>query len=235
MDESQPLSGSLASPEPHPLPETPDLSALRAHYRCPHCAQVVKGLVQYYGHINYHHKPHLPLVGKKARRAPTATELLTAMERAQAGIARASRELGVSIPYFIKWAQQLIPVEWAEYKTRPLAGIVKKGSSDISKRPIYVRSLKILRGERQPPKMWILYPHQTLAKLQHYGLMPDSCMLCGFAERRISDYRSPMLLDFLDGNQENWTQDNLRVLCYNCYFLNVHDLWGKSKSTALGL
>lgn len=224
--------------ENRPLPETPDLSVLKASYRCPHCGTELKGLIQYYGHIAHYHEPtKRPLkTGKKVSRAPMASELLDAMARAGAGLARACRELRVSVPYFIKWAEILVPIEYAEYRKRPLIGVgIQKGSPDLTKSQAYKYAKEVLAGNAPAKEAWSLYPHRRLNQLQRYGILPDTCMLCGFNEHRAFDYRTPMLMDFIDGNQSNWLEPNLRVLCYNCYFLNVKDMCGKSKYTSLGM
>lgn len=214
----------------------PDRSVLTAVYTCQHCNKKLNGMIQYYAHVAHYHDTTRPLmVGKKARRQPLASELLDAMARAKAGITRAARELNVSRPYFVKWAEILIPEEWAEYKTRGLKGIgIKKGSVDIAKSAAYKRFLSVLNGTTPAPERWSKYPQKRMQKLQRYGLLNDTCDLCEFSERRISDYKSPILIDFKNGDQTNWTYDNIQMLCYNCYFLNVKDLWGRSKYTALG-
>lgn len=56
------------------------------------------------------------------------------------------------------------------------------------------------------------------------GIIPEKCNICGFEERRISDYKVPLLLDYIDGDIENKKLENIRLLCYNCYFLNVGNL-----------
>ena len=35
----------------------------------------------------------------------------------------------------------------------------------------------------------------------------------------------PLLLTFKDGNKKNYLLDNLTMLCYNCYFLQVGDIF----------
>ncbi len=47
------------------------------------------------------------------------------------------------------------------------------------------------------------------------------CSSCGFSEERISDGKMPLLIDFLDGNLNNRKLENIRPLCYNCFFLLV--------------
>jgi hypothetical protein len=51
------------------------------------------------------------------------------------------------------------------------------------------------------------------------------CYQCGFSEKRVIDYKQPLILNFKDGNKNNWKLDNLRMLCYNCYYLYVGNLF----------
>ena len=51
------------------------------------------------------------------------------------------------------------------------------------------------------------------------GMMEEVCTKCGFAERRITDAKVPVILNFKDGNKKNWHLENLEFLCYNCSFL----------------
>jgi len=55
------------------------------------------------------------------------------------------------------------------------------------------------------------------------GYLKDECYHCGFAERRVTDYKIPLLLNFKDGNKLNYLINNLELLCYNDYFLLVAD------------
>lgn len=63
-------------------------------------------------------------------------------------------------------------------------------------------------------------------RLIHYGFMEEKCALCGFHERRVYDYSVPLILDFIDGDRENYSLDNLRLLCYNCTYLTSHNVRG---------
>ena len=51
------------------------------------------------------------------------------------------------------------------------------------------------------------------------GLIEEKCASCGFAERRVTDTKVPVILNFKDGNRKNYHLDNLEFLCYNCSFL----------------
>jgi hypothetical protein len=55
------------------------------------------------------------------------------------------------------------------------------------------------------------------------GYIKDECYRCGFCEKRVTDYKIPLLLNFKDGNKVNYLLDNLELTCYNCYFLFVAD------------
>ena len=52
-------------------------------------------------------------------------------------------------------------------------------------------------------------------------IIPVKCSVCDFSEHRITDDKIPLMLDYIDGNLENKSLDNLRWLCHNCYFLLV--------------
>lgn len=51
------------------------------------------------------------------------------------------------------------------------------------------------------------------------GIVEEKCSQCGFDERRITDYKVPLMLGFIDNNKQNFSLDNLEILCYNCFFL----------------
>ena len=51
------------------------------------------------------------------------------------------------------------------------------------------------------------------------GLIEEKCSKCGMNERRVTDTKVPIILNFKDGNKKNWHLDNIEFLCYNCSFL----------------
>jgi hypothetical protein len=59
------------------------------------------------------------------------------------------------------------------------------------------------------------------------GYLKEECALCTFKERRISDYKVPLILNFRDNNPNHYNLGNIRFLCYNCYFLNIGDVFNK--------
>lgn len=62
-------------------------------------------------------------------------------------------------------------------------------------------------------------PRKIKARLLSEGKLVEVCSSCGFSERRITDQKIPVILNFKDGNKKNWHLDNLEFLCYNCSFL----------------
>ena len=51
------------------------------------------------------------------------------------------------------------------------------------------------------------------------GYAKEECYSCSFNQGRITDGKIPLLIDFIDGNSENKSLDNIRLLCPNCYFV----------------
>jgi hypothetical protein len=68
-------------------------------------------------------------------------------------------------------------------------------------------------------------PDKIKNKLIHDGLIEDKCNHCGFNERRVLDYKVPLLMHFKDDNKKNYKLDNIELLCYNCYFLTIGDIF----------
>lgn len=66
-------------------------------------------------------------------------------------------------------------------------------------------------------------PEKIKFRIIHEGYLAEECAMCTFNERRVTDYKIPLLLNFKDGNKCNYLLPNLELLCYNCYFLYVAD------------
>ena len=62
-------------------------------------------------------------------------------------------------------------------------------------------------------------PRKIKARLLSEGKLVEVCGKCGFSERRVTDQKIPVILNFKDGNKKNWHLDNLEFLCYNCSYL----------------
>jgi len=82
--------------------------------------------------------------------------------------------------------------------------------------------LDILEGRVNPDSFG---PDKIKRRLVVEGLLAECCNLCKFTERRMSDYKMPLLLNFKDRNKKNYKLPNLELLCYNCYFIHVGDIF----------
>jgi len=82
----------------------------------------------------------------------------------------------------------------------------------------------ILEGKHPNYPVWKLKKRLLLS-----GYVEEKCCNCGFEERRITDHKVPLVLDFMDGNRKNHLYDNLRMLCFNCSFLINGNLSGPKK------
>jgi hypothetical protein len=52
------------------------------------------------------------------------------------------------------------------------------------------------------------------------GYAKEECYSCGWNEGRVTDGKIPLTIDFVDGESENKSLDNMRLLCPNCYFVH---------------
>lgn len=68
-------------------------------------------------------------------------------------------------------------------------------------------------------------PEDIKRKMIDEGLLKEECSMCSFHERRLSDYKMPLILDFKDNDSNHYNLGNIRFLCYNCYFICVKDIF----------
>ncbi len=76
-------------------------------------------------------------------------------------------------------------------------------------------------------------PDKVKKRLFDEGYLTEECTICGFNERRITDYKIPLLLHFKDKNTKNYRLENIEVLCYNHYFLTVTDIFNQNDITQI--
>jgi len=68
-------------------------------------------------------------------------------------------------------------------------------------------------------------PEKLKNRLIQESYLQECCSKCQFAERRVIDYKVPLILNFKDNNKKNWSLENLELLCYNHYFLYVGNIF----------
>jgi hypothetical protein len=130
-----------------------------------------------------------------------------------------ARLLGVSYPTYKKYAK-LYGI-FDTIKNQAGKGLAKHGSGRLINGKTQIE--RILNGELPNFPNWRLKK-----KLLETGYLPKCCANCGYEEERVFDGKVPLLMDYLDGNKRNHKWDNLRLLCYNCWFQINGDLFGKA-------
>lgn len=143
---------------------------------------------------------------------PILESQIRAAQAASRSAFEAARTLGVSYNTYKKYAKLYGIFE--DLKNPFCIGIQRKVT--IRNKKFHIEDL--INGKH------LKYPlHKFKNKLFDSGYVPKVCGSCGFSEERITDGKMPLLIDFLDGNLNNRKLENIRPLCYNCFFLLVGD------------
>ena len=115
----------------------------------------------------------------------------------------AARYLGVSYIHYKKWAKNYEPTEegypdlFEQHKNQSGKGIPK--------------FLRI--GGKEPALLDIIEGRANIAsfspdRIKHRllteGYLEEKCAVCDFQERRVLDYKMPLLIHFKDSNKKNW-------------------------------
>jgi len=147
------------------------------------------------------------------------TEILAAQSISKTE-AEAARRLGVSFVTYTKYAKM-----YGLYGR--IANMAGKGinkaikNEDSGKYPLN----QVLEGK---------FPKYSTSRLKERLLRSNriipECNKCKFKEARISDNQVPLLLNYVDGNHLNKKQENLELLCYNCFFIHVNNPFGCRKT-----
>ena len=154
----------------------------------------------------------------------TKEMVLAAMAKTKSNRA-AARYLNVSYIHFKKYAQLYKNKETGKslfetHKNQAGKGIPKFLKSK-GKEPAL---LDIIEGRIDASNFT---PEKIKYRLITEGHLEECCHKCGFEERRVLDYKMPLLLHFKDNNKKNYRKDNIELLCYNCYFLFIGEVFNK--------
>jgi len=90
--------------------------------------------------------------------------------------------------------------------------------------------LDVIEGRIDPAHF---NPQKIKYRLIEEGYLKEECSNCGFHERRVSDYKIPLILHFKDNNKQHYRLENMEMLCYNCYFLMVGDVFNNKQIEGL--
>ena len=147
---------------------------------------------------------------------PLSKEMIVAAQAKTKSNMAAARYLHVSYQHYKRYAKMYKVFEG--HKNQSGKGIPKFLKSK-GKEPAL---LDIIEGR-------VSAAHFTPAKIKYClieaGYLLEQCSMCGFQERRVLDYKMPLLLHFKDNNKSNYSKENIELLCYNHYFLTVGDIF----------
>lgn len=153
---------------------------------------------------------------------PLGKEMITAaMAKTKSNLA-AARFLNVSYQHYKKWAKIYNSTTheslFEEHKNQCGKGIPKFLRVG-GKEPAL---LDLIEGRANASSFT---PEKIKYRLITEGYLEEKCSQCDFKERRVLDYKMPLLLHFKDNNKKNYHLTNIEMLCYNHYFLVVGDIF----------
>ena len=159
----------------------------------------------------------------------TKEQILAAMAKTKSNRS-AARYLNVSYTHYKMWAKVYDSDThenlFEQHKNQSGKGIPKWLNNGKGDRSV----LDIIEG-RLDPSSWD--PQKIKYRLFEEGYMKEECYNCGFQERRVNDYKMPLILNFKDRNKQHYRLDNLEMLCYNCYFLFQGDIFSDKQLEGL--
>ena len=139
-------------------------------------------------------------------------QILAAMSQTLSNKA-AARYLHVSYIHYKKWAKNYDATE--EGYNNLFAQHLNQAGKGIP---------KFLRADGPEPALLDIID-KLKYRLITEGYLKEECSVCEFHERRVNDYKIPLLLNFKDNNKNNYRKENIEMLCYNHYFLQVGDIF----------
>ena len=119
----------------------------------------------------------------------------------------AARKMGVSYPTYVKYCK-LYNIHRVRQKMT--------GRSDTRPNNPFTGKYPLNRIlENKYPNFSI---YRLKDKLIRAGIKKAECEQCGYCERRLTDGKIAILLNFKDDDRRNHRLENLQILCYNCSF-----------------
>ena len=162
---------------------------------------------------------------------PLSKEMIVAAMNKTKSNRAASRYLNVSYIHFKKWAKIYNDIDTGQvlfdkHKNQSGKGIPKfltNGKKDVA-------LLDIIEGRVDAAHF---NPQKIKYRLIEEGYLLEECGVCGFHERRVLDYKMPLIMHFKDGNKQHYRIENLEMLGYNHYFLLVGDIFSNKQIEGL--
>jgi hypothetical protein len=169
------------------------------------------------------------MASKNAGRPPrTLSEAVirNAMRHTQSNF-QAARYLNLTIETYRKYAKMYVDLE----SGKTLYELHKNNSGKGIKKVSWKHDISVEKiNEIMASESYRAVNFQKLKnRLIYEGILRMECYHCKHSEKRVVDYKQPLILNFIDGNKNNWQIENLRMLCYNCYFLFVGNLFSEKQ------
>lgn len=159
-------------------------------------------------------------------------QVVSAMNKTKS-VRAAARYLNVSYIHMKKWMKFYKNEDgitlFEAHKNQAGKGIPKFLSNNGNKKKDPAL-LDVIEGRIDPAHF---NPQKIKYRLIEEGYLKEECCNCGFHERRVSDYKIPLILHFKDKNKQHYRLENLEMLCYNCYFLMVGDVFNNKQIEGL--
>jgi len=160
----------------------------------------------------------------KAR--PLSHEMIRAAVAKTKSNKAAARYLNCSYIHYKKWARTYDATEpgyanlFEQHKNQSGKGIPKFLSNGNPRKDFAL--LDLIEGRIDPSSF---NPAKIKYRLIQEGYIQEECTSCCFHERRVLDYKMPLIMHFRDGNKQHYRLENIQLLCYNCYYLQIGDLF----------
>lgn len=150
----------------------------------------------------------------------TKEQLLDAMDKTQS-IKAAARYLNCSYQHLKPWMKQYVDEKSGKtlfdlHKNQSGKGIPKFISHTPFGRKKKPAILDIVEGRVDSSHF---SPQKIKVKMIEAGLLEEKCYVCNFSERRVSDFKMPLIMHFKDNDSRHYNLGNVQLLCYNCFFL----------------
>jgi len=156
----------------------------------------------------------------------TKEQILMAMRNTKSNRA-AARFLNCSYTHYKMWAKRYNEFDGGRtlfdvHYNQKGVGIAKWGN--VRKKKSIWSVLDVVEGRVSHTHF---KPQEIKKRMVEEGILKEECAMCGFHDRRLTDYKMPLILNFKDNNPTHYNLGNIRFLCYNCYFINHGDIFNK--------
>jgi hypothetical protein len=133
----------------------------------------------------------------------------------------AARKLCMSYGTFKKYAKMYVDMNTGKNLLEKFKNQSGKGmrKNMDKQRAHHAPERLFVYGQKATPER-IAKLKEIIIENRHIKLM---CNKCGYHERRLTDMKPPLLLNFINKTKSDWRLENLELVCYNCYFLYIGD------------